>query len=655
MVERRRWLGCRFLLSGIFGIFHLDGRPADPADLARMGAALAHRGPDGSGAWCGGAVGLGHRMPHATPESLHETLPLRHRAGHLVLTADARIDNRDELIPMLAIQRPPAEITDSDLILAAYEKWGARCPEKLLGDFAFAIWDTRAQALFCARDPFGVRPFYYYHDTERLFAFGSEIKALLTLQEIPRRLDEVRMATCLGLAPPDQTITAYERIVRLPPACEMTVRGRGATPPRRYWAPDVSQEMSLPSDAAYAEAFLEVFGEAVRCRLRGAHPVGALLSGGLDSSSVACLARKGRMDNAPLPTFSALFSDPAADERLFMDTVVAQGGIVPHFLDADRRSPLADLDRVIGHDDNLTLPYSVGVLWGLYEMAQRQRVRVLLTGLDGDMTVSHGDGVPVEMAYAGRGIALARALRTLSKNLGYSPWALFWGLVLRPRIPTPMVAAWRRFRQSALGAATGLPVAVTGLPVGRSLAHPDFVQRMRTQDRFCALSHLTPKPFRTERERHCMTMIANSILTLELEEADVQSAAFSIDIRHPFYDRRLVAFCLALPWEQKIGGGWTRWIFRRAMSGLLPEAIQWRLGKGNWVPSFCQGLIGHERQRLDALMFGDSTSLDAAAPYVNLAVLRQTYQRYAQRPTQADAFAVWKGVVLALWLQKKGL
>jgi asparagine synthase (glutamine-hydrolysing) len=155
---------------------------------------LAHRGPDGAGAWSEESVGLGHRMLHTTPESLNEKLSLVDDRRGLVLTADARLDNRDELITALGFGgRPCEELTDSELILGAYKRWGERCPERLLGDFAFAIWDRRRQELFCARDHIGVKPFYY-HRAGKLFVFASEIKALLCVPEVPRRLNEVRVA-----------------------------------------------------------------------------------------------------------------------------------------------------------------------------------------------------------------------------------------------------------------------------------------------------------------------------------------------------------------------------------------------------------------------------------------------------------------------------
>ncbi|NES85389.1 MAG: asparagine synthetase B, partial [Moorea sp. SIO2B7] len=163
-------------MSGIVGIYYLNQEPIDRENIGQMLDILAHRGPDGADIWCEGSVGLGHRMLWTTPESLLEKLPLVNHSKNLVITADARIDNREELIVALELNDRPAEkITDSQLILAAYEKWGEQCPEKLLGDFAFAIWDKHKQILFCARDHVGVKPFYYYHQSGQGFIFASEI------------------------------------------------------------------------------------------------------------------------------------------------------------------------------------------------------------------------------------------------------------------------------------------------------------------------------------------------------------------------------------------------------------------------------------------------------------------------------------------------
>jgi asparagine synthase (glutamine-hydrolysing) len=183
------------------------------------------------------------------------------------------------------------EVSDSQLILAAYIKWGEDCPQHLLGDFIFVIWDGHKQQLFCARDHFGVKPFYYHYAAGKRFAFATEIKAVLGLPDVPRQLNEVRVAEHLLELNEDPTITLYEDILRLPAAHSMTVSRKGIQQ-QRYWSLDPTRELRLGSDEEYAQKFREIFTEAVRCRLRSAFPVGSTLSGGLDSSSIVCVARK---------------------------------------------------------------------------------------------------------------------------------------------------------------------------------------------------------------------------------------------------------------------------------------------------------------------------------------------------------------------------
>ena len=388
-------------MSGIIAVYHLDGRPVCRENLVHMNSILAHRGPDGADTWSEEVVGLGHRMLWTTPESLHERLPVVNANGDIVLTADARIDNRDELIAAVGFSEDPTErISDSALILAAYQKWGERCPERLLGDFAFVIWDRRQQTLFCARDHFGVKPLYYYYRPGHLFACASEIKALLCLPKVPRQLNEVQVADYLAGIVEDKATTFYQNILRLPPAHSATVSPQGMRL-HRYWALDPTSELRLGSDEEYAAAYREMFTEAVRCRLRSAFPRGSHLSGGLDSSSVTCVARKlsQQTDTPRWHTFSNIFEEvPQCDERPFINAVLAQGGYIPHYIHADRSSPLMDLERVFWHQEEPAIGPNHFLPWQLNQAASHAGVRVVLDGFDGDTTVSHGAARLTELA-----------------------------------------------------------------------------------------------------------------------------------------------------------------------------------------------------------------------------------------------------------------
>lgn len=264
----------RKIMSGIVGIYHLDNQPVDHEDLNSMATSLAHRGPDDVGIWQEGCVGLGHRMLWTTPESLGEKLPLASCSGELIITSDARIENREELIDTLNLHNyPPAKLTDSELILFAYKRWHCHCPEYLLGEFAFAIWDKGRRTLFCARDHFGVKPFYYCK-VGQTFMFASEVKALLSLPDVPRKLNEVRIAAYLTTVMQSKTTTSYQGIFQLSPAQILTIKDYAEINLRSYWSLDPKyEELHLSSNQDYSDAFRKIFTEAVQCRLRSAFPI----------------------------------------------------------------------------------------------------------------------------------------------------------------------------------------------------------------------------------------------------------------------------------------------------------------------------------------------------------------------------------------------
>lgn len=637
-------------MSAIVGIYHLDGRPVDRTDLERMTATLIHRGPDGAGVWHEGAIGLGHRMLWTTPESLEEKLPLVSKAGDLALSADARIDNRDELIGSLGlVDRAPGGIADSELILAAYEKWGEHCPEQLLGDFAFTIWDRRRQRLFCARDPMGVKPFYYYQSS-RSFVFASEIKALLCLREVPRRLNEVRVADHLVESFADRTSTFYRDIFRLPAGHSVTIDPRGKQV-RPYWAFDPTRELRLRSNEEYAEAFRGLFTEAVRCRLRSAFPVGSALSGGLDSSSIVCTARNLplREGKQHLHTFSAVFpSLPATDlrridERPFIAAVVSMGRVEAHYVHADLLSPLADLDQVLWHEDEAVLAPNLYMHWALYKAAHSERVRIFLDGIDGDTTVSHGLEYLADLARTGRWRTLAREATALSRkaSASFTPRRIIWQYGFRPLVPESAVQIWRwlRGRTQPLWAAN-------------AVINPSFARRIGLEEHARALAQAESAPARTARENHWRGL-TSTLIPYALESLDKAAAAFSLEPRYPFFDRRLMEFCLALPPEQKLHQGWTRVVMRRAMAGILPPEVQWRTRKANLSANFKRKLLDYERSTLEEVILEQPQVIEE---YVDVPALQGAYHRYACQPIEREreALTVYGAVTLSCWLRQTG-
>ncbi|HEU5209047.1 MAG TPA: asparagine synthase-related protein, partial [Longimicrobiales bacterium] len=410
-------------MSAIAGIFSLDA----PVEAGACDVLVR-----ATGAGTPGSVRAEGRVAFANGSS-HGVL--RVDAAGRMLLADARIDNAAELRRMLGGSGvsvgdfSPASGTsgsspdvsgfsgasnlafaasgsssvqehrtmrDADLILAAYARWGERCTEHLVGDFAFALWDPARQSLFCARDPMGVRPFYYLQSDTR-FCFAFDLRTLLQLRGAPAAFDRQRIIHFLLNTDAGRERTFYQDVRRLP-AAHRLLRTPATLSLQRYWEPDVASEIRLRDDAEYAEAFRDLFAQAVHARLADQGPTAATLSGGLDSSSIVCMARQLLDAGAPLHTISLVFPDlpPDAlrliDERRYIETVTQGSGLTAHEVRGDRISPLADARRIV---QTLHEPFSAPNLylhWAMFGAAADAGCSVLLDGFDGDSAVSHGLG-----------------------------------------------------------------------------------------------------------------------------------------------------------------------------------------------------------------------------------------------------------------------
>ena len=628
-------------MSGIVGWLVLtDDLHLDAAAMEAMLVALQHRGPHGRTAWHGGSVSLGHCLLWTTPESLCERLPYIDEQNDLVITADARLDNRQELINLLAL-RPKADIPDSQLILASYTRWRDGCLERLVGDFAFAIWDGRSRSLFCARDHFGVKPFYFYHG-DGLFAFASEIKALLRLPQIPRRLNETHVGDYLAPMQEDKEITFYRDIWRLPPAHAMHVGFQGSRQ-RCYWALDPNQPIRQGKDEDFAAEFRLLFTEAVRCRLRSAFPVGSLLSGGMDSSSIACIARQIlKADGClPLHTFSAVFEGvPRCDERPFINAVLEQGDYEAHFLAADQISPLTDWQTMFQRQDEAFYSPNLFMHWGLHKLAVENGVRVILDGIDGDTTVSHGIAYLTELARRGRWLLLSREFGALSRKAKIPPERLLKRRLLSPFIPFPVRAFSRLLRGKRLSGAN-----LDGI------LREDFVRQISLEERCLQYEGARLRPYQDERSEHFLRLTTGMIPHV-LEVIDRSAATFSLEPRFPFFDKRLVEFCFSLPPEQKLRQGWTRWVMRNALRDALPPGLQQRGDKSDLSDNFYRGLAEMDRPLVEATL---RDQVDLISKYVILPRLEQAARVFWARRTGEEAMTLWKAATLALWLSETGV
>lgn len=557
-------------MSGICGILRLDGGP--PAGIEAMAARLKRRGPEGTRLFRDGPCALGHTLLATTPEALVERQPFTHAPTGCTITADLRLDNRDELIPALGLSGQGRVIGDAEIVLLAWLRWGEECATHLLGDFAFAIWDPRSRRLVCARDQMGMKQLIWTHVPGRLFAFASAPSAVLEAEGVPRKINEGRIADFLEnyLEGIDLTSTFFDGVSRLPPAhCfSLDVNGLRIS---RYWTLTPGPMLKLDGDEAYAAAFLEVFTEAVRCRLRApAATVGSMLSGGMDSGSVVAVATRllAAEERGPLPTFSAVGPDPEeCVETRTIHAALTMPGLEPHLVDWSKpdnwRAAVIDAWR----RQEEPFDTHMNLLRAVYHKAQSRGMRVVLDGVGGDNMLD-------PRSYLVRMIRRGHVRRAWQCAKGESA---FWGPPPTPQkiyrralrsavIPDALRLArrrWREFRPEKYE---------------NELIDPAFAARIDLQGRIRMFERLSDPRLRSyEQER--ADNIRHNFLVVGRERYDRVASEASLEPRDPFCDRRMAEFCVRLPPEQLGGNGWYKYILRMAVEGLAPDEVRWRKGK----------------------------------------------------------------------------
>lgn len=634
-------------MSAIFGVVHWDGRLVREADLARMSRALAVDGPDGAGLWRDGHAGLGHRLSVFTPEDRFERQPLMFAGGHAVLVADARIDNRDELAGRWSLGAESRDWPDSPFVARALEADGDEAVGRLRGAFALASWDARARRLLLARSPFAERPLFYC-SSRRTFAFASMPRGLFALGVVDRVLDESVLADFLAVERPDQS-TSFYRNVRRVPGGHILVATEGGVRVRPFWRPDLIRELRLPSDEAYVEAFLEVYTRAVRAALRSAGGVGVMMSGGLDSSSVAAMAAPVLADRGDrLAAFTEVppkdFTGPViagryADETPFVESLARRyGNIDLTFVRPDTGWPFdgAD-DRYRAAEAPLRVALIISWWDALMASAQRQGVRVLLCGQCGNFTASYGgDGLLAQLIAGGRWRDAMREARALTgANAAGSTLRTLVSSGVLPLLPTWMYRAVRRLRR----------------PLGPAL-HPwqlyaaidaRFAREQRVRERARAMG----PDGRLRQSRDTRTprwQVLSRVGSILDGQTAGYRARFGLDLRDPTADPQVAEFCLSLPEGQFVRDGQRRWLVRRAMADRVPALILDNTRRGLQSAAWHPRLLRH-RDRLFAEIARIERS-DLARRAIDLPRLRRLVEAMpSANPVDAGVEANYRGVL----------
>ena len=550
-------------MSGICGVVTYDGSAVDPTEVTAMAAAAPYRGGHGTRAWFSAQAVLVQQASGHPWRPCPPTQPVE--LGGVVVVADARIDNRPELIPTLSASGylPDAhKPSDAELILAAFRKWGETCPRRIIGDFAFVIWDTRTRRLFAARDPMGMRPLYVHSQARRRILVASEIKQLLAAPTVPCAIFEPAIATTLAGPYTPPSWTAYQEIEQIPPGHALIVSESGSST-HRYWQPDPDTTIGDVDGDVAAAMFRSAFAEAVRARLERAQTAGLLLSGGLDSGSLASMAgwlrENGAFRQAPqIRTYSWAFADlPDSDERGVSKHIVDRYGLAGIDVDADDGWPLAGYPE---HGPDRDDPYC----WVYQALIERTLACCRADGVDTQLTGDRGDELTGDWVYDEVGLMLAGRLRDALGDLRLAAEGSGLSALrsLRRRVIRPIVTTrWPR-----------LAVALTRKRHPQQLWPPwvrnEFADRVDLGDIIRDMTAPPPVGGAALRQRHQRLFLSQGARIAVLRNRT--RAKFGMDFADPYADRRLVELILAMPQSLVQRRGQPKDVVRRAMSGVVP-------------------------------------------------------------------------------------
>jgi len=624
-------------MCGIAGIWHRDGRAAEHQALESMLDALIHRGPDGAGGHVAGNVALGHRRLKVIDLSEAASQPMWLPDRSVCMVFNGEIHNYIELAAELRAAGARLRASnDCEVLLWAYRLWGEDCFARLNGMWAAAFWHPAERRLLLSRDRFGIKPLLYSLRGVRV-AFASEAKALLAAFPEERRPDRGLVHDFVAGAVPDaDEHTFFENVRSVPPGHLLCIE-QGRETMRRHWNFRPGVEASRPNAP---EAFRALLTSAVKVRLRSDVPIGVLLSGGLDSSTVARIA--ARETERPLQCFSLRYASAAIDESHYANMVADDPARYQvHWVTPPAEDVLATIGAIVWHHDAPTPIRGRFPQWHVMREAARH-VTVALGGQGADELLAGYDRfiLPFMLDRLDPRLSAKHSRRTLIRDL-FRLGQISTGI--HRVLPRLILGALAR-RWAPPGGARS-PIARDGaIPVRPVISHR-VVGGWSAPD--------GERPYRSRLNNALWTELRYAGLPEVLHSEDAISMAFSLESRLPFLDHRIVEFCFSLAYSDKMGEGWTKLLLRQATANLLPEPVRWRRHKQGFPGDYARWLAAD--RGLDAVraLLLDQVTLERGWLDRDWLKRRLGGKRHrAARWVQRHLGQVWQLLTLELWCRQ---
>lgn len=617
-------------MSGIFGVTGWGKRDDLQPVMKTMLRSAAHRGPDGAEIHLMGDTALGHLLLRTRRPEIDPLQPVSNRERSLWITLDGTIFNRDEVANGL---RMSAATSDAMIFLAAYEEHGPDCLKEIDGIFSVAIWDDRRKVLFCARDPLGVKPFFY-SQWNGSFLFASELNQIVTLPGFARRPNEAMVGLYLAADVNIHHETFFDQVYRLP-AGSYAIVEKGKLQIKTYWDINPALQTVLPDDQAYGERFRELFQNAVKKNLEVDVPLGSSLSGGLDTSSIVCVADRYRKANgvlAPLETFSMAFEEKACDESSFIQAVGSITNTSHNQYTADKDDFFSTIPSVQERQGEPFRSIGVVLFWRLKQLSSQKRIRVLLSGMGADEVLG---GLNLfyfaDHLRQGRWLALRHELKVSAAldpyGFGFSPKRLLMHFGIKPLLSPALIRMRRKLQ---------------GNPFPDYIA-PMFAEKVNLSER------LFPVPRRHFKDLYRQASyegLRHDYTPGLLHYEDMNNAGLGMEGRFPFLDKALVEYLFSIPRSQKIRESVPKIVLRNGMKGILPESVRTRTDRGAITKVFDYWL-GHQYKReVERVLWGDRLK---ESGYLNTPRLRQIYE--AHQAGRGSRYVIWRTYNLGVWLE----
>jgi asparagine synthase (glutamine-hydrolysing) len=558
-------------MSDFFGIVSRKEVPVKEEWLGQMQKVLATWEPDYTNMLHRSDVGLGQNSLRITPESFFEFLP--ETLHGLSLVANARIDNREELLKQLDVPRAEV-ITDATIILYAYLKWGTRCPEKLIGEFAFAIWDENDKSLFCAKDALGIRPLYYHIGSD-FVVISTEVRGVFASGLMRKKLNKLMLAVHLSSFKGEQEQTVYENVLSLKAAHWLLSKGDNVRT-ERYWSGSIKPELKLRNSREYEEAFSEKLQVAVKRRLRVAGTVGSLMSGGLDSTAITGIALKQNSLDKPLQ-IQSWANDPGLEQDLPDDRPYVEAFLKFHGPGNYHHSYIHGLNGYFSYlpqfqrlCDQPYLDMELPARFNSYEQFRENNVRVILSGTGGDQFATYNAyEYPFHLLSQVRFLKLFKTLSVIKKKD-----SLTW----RNTLARHLVYPYRAVRAGVEPWGKGYPLSGRNFleaRKGKLFLHPELLRETSFEEyiKEHESTQNLPSPFSSPLKNALLMNLNHSGMEISFNQRYHLTQAYKMQYTYPLLDREVVSLLLSMPADQFHQHGLGRSIIRRSMGDFVPEKI----------------------------------------------------------------------------------